>query len=454
MYKPYKNPVITASADVKVSSPKISNFFIFIVSILKNIYFFSLFGFAKVILHSDDILFDVFKRALAKESRCIIAFRHPDGREPQLLMWFILFKLKNLAAKKKIRFALKPHSIFVYGYEVARWGGWVARLFMPNLGAIPIHHTKMDSKGMARIFNAITEGPYPLSLAPEGQVSYSTDTLPRLEQGVVRIGFQAAEKIQEKNLNCPLEILPISVHFRYDNFGKAAMEKLLKKIENICGFKKNVSLSFSQRLEQCRNYILQINEERYNIKINTSVTYEQRLEKMINKALETAEKILGIKTKGEPLTADDYFTRLYKVRHDCWDNIFLPEYENLNDVTKLKRNILDLKAGLAWYASRHQELADFGWYFKHPIPNEDTFLHLKVEYVQNLYDFANRSMGGALSGRVNIMPCKVIIKAAPCINLTEKLTQYKEDRKKASNDAIKDLEKIYLECIEDVNKTF
>jgi len=92
MYKPYQNPVITASPDVKVPPPKVSKLFIFIVSLLSGAYLYVLFGFAKVILRSQDILFDVFKKSLNKESRCIIAFRHPDGREPQLLTWFFLFR--------------------------------------------------------------------------------------------------------------------------------------------------------------------------------------------------------------------------------------------------------------------------------------------------------------------------------------------------------------------------
>jgi len=447
MYKPYQKPVEFASPDVKVPPPRISKLFIFIVSILSKVYLYILFGFAKIILRGDDILFDCFKRALSKESRCIIAFRHPDGREPQLLTWFFLFRLKAFAARKKIRFNIAPHSIFVYGYEVARWGGWVARLFMPNLGAIPIHHTKLDSKGMARIYNTAIDGPYPLSLAPEGQVSYSMDTVPRLEPGVVRIGFHAAGKLAEKNQDCQFEILPLSFHLRYDKWGRAAMEKLLKKIEKMCGFKKSdtLNIGFTERLKRNRDYILEINETRYSLKPDTSLTFEERLDRVVNASLEAAERTLGIKSEG------DFFARLYKVRHECWDKIFVPDYDNFNSISKVKRGVMDLAAGEAWFASRHQEFADFGWYFRHPLPSEESPLHIKVEYVQNLFDFANRSMGGALSNRVNIPPSKVILMAASPINLTERLDNYKTDRKAAINEALSQLEKSYLDCIKEVN---
>jgi hypothetical protein len=320
---------------------------------------------------------------------------------------------------------------------------------MPNLGAIPIHHTKIDSKGMAKIYQAVTDGPYPLSLAPEGQVCYSADSVPHLESGVVHIGFQAASQLIEKGKSCPLEILPLSIHFRYDKWGKAAMEKLLRKIENFCGFGNSgisANFSFEERLSRCRDYILEINEARYCLNGSADVSFEERLENVVFAALETAERMLGIKSEG------DFFARLYKVRHISWDKIFVPDYDNLKKIPKLNRNLMDLKAGEAWYACRHQELSDFGWYFRVPIPADESPLHQKAEYVQNLYDFANRTMGGAFSTRITIQPSKVILMAAPPINLSEKITQYKEDRKTVIEDTVSELEKIYMYCIEKINK--
>jgi hypothetical protein len=440
-------PVVNVSPDVKVSEPKISKFFLLIIKILSKPYLYILLGFAKIILRGDMILFDAFKRALAGESRCIIAFRHPDGREPQLLTWFFIYRLKKLARKKKVRFCQRPHAIFVYGYEVARWGGPIARLFMPKVGAIPIHHTKLDSKGMARIYKAVTDGPYPLALAPEGQVSYSSDTLPRLEAGTVRIGFQSAVQLAEKNISAPVEILPLSIHFRYDRHGRSAMYKLLKKIEKICGFtrKDTKDLNFQERLKNCRECVIALNEKRYNIKTEESDTFETRLDRVVNAALETAERMLGIKGEGE------YFPRLYKVRHECWDKIFVPGVTKIEHITKLQRSVMDIGAGEAWHIARHQELADFGWYFRHPLPEEDTALHQKIEYVQNLWDFANRTMGGALANRVNIKPKKVILQAAPPINLTAKLGEYKENKKETINSVVAQLEKAYMDCIKEVN---
>jgi hypothetical protein len=405
-----------------------------------------MYGTAKIVLQGDTVLFDVFKRALAGQSRCITAFRHSNGGEPQLLSWFFLFKLKALAAKKGVRFARRPHAVFIYGYEVARWGGWIVRLVMPQMGAMPVHHAKMDNKSMDRIYRAIIDGPYPVALAPEGQVSYITDAVPRLESGVVRIGFRAAQKANEKS-GCPVEILPVSFHFRYSARGRLAMEKLLRKIEKTTGLsdKNGGKFTFTERLGRCRNYILELNETRYQIRPDSSISFDERLDRVINRALETAEQMLGLKSEGE------LFPRMYRLRQICWDRIVLPGTDNLDNIPRVQRGMLDLRAGEAWHIGRHQEIVDFNSYFHSPLPGEDTALHNKIEYVQNLWDFANRSMGGAFADRINIAPQKIIIRFAPPVNISGRLPQYHEDKKTAIAQAMSDLEKAYLDNIKEVN---
>ena len=447
MYKPYKTPIVKAFPNIKAKEPRISRFVVILCKLLGRLYLFLFLGIARIVLQGDRHIFNAFKRALAGESRCIIAFRHPNGGEPQILAWFFLFRLRSLAARKGVRFMRWPHAMFVYGYEVVRWGGWIARFIMPNVGAMPIHHSKMDSAGMARIYKAITEGPYPLALAPEGQVSYTTDAVPRLEPGVVRIGFQAAVRLAEKGKDCPVEILPVSIHFRFGSWGRLTLELLIRKMERLCGFnvtdRKKTSLI--ERMRRIRAHILEINEERFQIKGDDSVSFEERLDQVIAIALETAERMMGLKAEG------DFFSRMYRVRQLYWDRIYLPDVENFENISDAKRNIMDLRAGEAWYIGRYVELVDFCWYFRVPLPTEDTVFHRKLEYAQNLWDFTSRTIGGAFKNRVHIFPRRVIIQCGSVINLSERLPLYKSDKKAAIAAAMSDLETAYLNCIVEAN---
>ena len=447
MYKPYRIPVAKAFPDIKIQEPRMSKLVLLIVRLLGRLYLFLFYGVARIVLHKERVLSDAFKRALAGESRCIIAFRHPNGGEPQILSWFFLFRLRVLAARAGVRFVRWPHALFVYSYEVVRWGGWIARFIMPNLGAMPIHHVKMDSQGMARIYNAIVDGSYPLALAPEGQVSYTTDAVPRLEPGTIRIGFNAVQRLKEKGMDCPVEILPVSIHFRFGSWGKVSIELLLRKIEKKCGFSRRNqrNFSFTERVRQCRDHILYVNEVRYQIKGDASLSFEERIEQVINAALETAERMIGVKSEG------DFFFRKYRIRQFCWDRIYLPGADNFDNINHIERNMMDLRAGEAWHIGRHQELVDLCWYFRLPLPTEEVPLHNKVEYVQNLWDFASRTMGGAYPDRVSIFPRKVIIHASPVINLSERLPSYENNKKAAIEAAIEDLERAYLDSIAEIN---
>jgi len=410
------------------------------------------FGVARVKLRGAEHLFGAFQRALKGESRCILAYRHPNGGEPQLLGWFIIFKMKKLARRAGISFVRKPHTIFVYGYEVVRWGGSLARYIMPGLGALIIHHTKIDTQGMRRIYQAITDGPYPISIAPEGQVSYTTDSVPRLEQGTIRIGFHAAERLEESRIgkgekSIPVEILPVSVHFRFGPWGKFFLERLIRRIEAFTGRgKSGRRLPFPERIAPCREHILSINEGRYGIKAIPEQSFEERLDRVIEAALKRAEEILGVQVEG------DIFARLYSLRQRAWDGIFLPGRESLKGLSRVERGVLDLQAGESWHAQRHVELVDFAWYFRVPIPGEDSPLHHKVEYVQNLWDFANRSMGGDYTRRINIFPRRMIIQATEPIDLTERLPAWRQDRRGAIDAALEDLKAAYMHCIDEVNR--
>ena len=346
---------------------------------------------------------------------------------------------------KGVRFKRPPHAVFIYSYEVARYGGWVVRYVMPNLGAMPIHHAKMDSQGMTRIYNAITNGPYPVALAPEGRVSFTTNTIPRLEPGVVRIGFNAALRLAEKDPDCSVEILPVSIYYYFGFWGKLNLEILLKKIERACGISgkkgERKKIPFRDRVIECRAYILEVNERRYKVKSDPSLPFEESLNNLVIEVLRTAEEMTGLKSEG------DITFRIHRIRQIFWDKIFLPGVRNLKQKTPMERYVANLLAGEAWYLGRHLELVDFGWHFRNTIPENDAPLHDKIEFAQNLWDFASRTMGGAYMDRVNIFPRRVIIKSSPIINLSEKLSSYKEDKKAAVSIAMQDLEKSFLDCI-------
>jgi hypothetical protein len=139
---------------------------------------------------------------------------------------------------------------------------------------------------------------------------------------------------------------------------------------------------------------------------------------------------------------------MYYLRQLCWDRIFVPGKEAEEEKeTALEQAVGDLRAGEAWHAARHMEIADFTWYFRDPPPGGNAPLCMKVEYVQNLWDFANRTMGGTYTNRVNIHPRSVTIQAGPAINLNAALEEYRLDRKETVRKLLSRLQAAYMDLI-------
>jgi 1-acyl-sn-glycerol-3-phosphate acyltransferase len=419
-----------------------------LIRLVARLYLYFFMGGARVVLRGEEHLFSVFHRALALKSRVIFAFRHTCGWEPQVLSWYVLLHLRRRARKAGVRFAIPPHVRFVYGYEVLRWGGFLARFIMPRLGAMAVHHAKLDKAGMDRIYDAIIRGPYPVAIAPEGQASYSVDCLFHLEPGAVRMGFGAAARLADSGT--PVELFPVSVLLRYDRRGERAMERLLRRIEGLAGVAGPgadggersgpgyPAASFSRRADRCREAILSLLEDRYGA-AGREGSFVERMDAVIGGAVRRTAEILGVDAGG-----GDHFSRMYRLRQLCWDRIFLPR-RNPGGMCPLERAGADLRAGEAWYAARHLELVDFCWYFRSfPLPAGEAPLYSRIEYVQNLWDLANRAMGGAYPGRRNIPPSLVIIRSSPPLDLGARLERFRRDHGAVIDETMNDLKDAFL----------
>jgi hypothetical protein len=90
-------------------------------------------------------------------------------------------------------------------------------------------------------------------------------------------------------------------------------------------------------------------------------------------------------------------------------------------------------------------------YFMVPVVSASSPLHQRVEYVEKLADFANRSMGGAFGNRPIVHPSKVYFVSAPLINISEKLPDFRADRKEAVAEVMARLEQSYKTCITEMS---
>ena len=83
--------------------------------------------------------------------------------------------------------------------------------------------------------------------------------------------------------------------------------------------------------------------------------------------------------------------------------------------------------------------------YRHPYG--DTPFDVLVEYVQNLWDFANRLAGGAISGRRTVRPYRALLVPGMPIDLTARLARYRREKRVCVGETLADLQRSYTECI-------
>jgi hypothetical protein len=409
-------------------------------------------------------------------ARLIIAFRHPYGDEPQLLTWALHRGLAREARRLGKPLSFRPHCLFLHGYEVPLWSGPLVRWILPRSGSMPIYHVRLDGAGLRTIRRALREGAHPLALAPEGQASYRSETLPRLERGALQFGFWCAEEIEAAGGPEKVHILPLSVHVRYREEDIAVLESLARDLERRLGFstketaeapsERPAGEKTMERAERRRALglrlrlidlaLIGLGETYYGIKskerageteADFAAWRDERRLALLDEALRRGEAMLGLPSDG------DRIARVYRIRHEGWNRVF-PELD-LAALPPLERELADRRTGEAWYAMRHMELVDLGFYLDAAYLEDQLAddaspsIGRLAETAYNLVDLASRLTGGDIRGRPNVLPRHVTLVAEPPLEMRSRLADYRADRRAALDGAERDLSAAFHHAIKE-----
>jgi len=388
-------------------------------------------------------------------TRLIVAFRHPYGDESQLLFQAFNNLIPRAARRSGFRLRRRPHLRFLHDYAVPLWGDAFIRYMLPRIGAVPVYHVKFDSTSLKLIRGILLEDRYPLSLAPEGQVSYRSESLPRIEQGTVRMGFWTVKDLEKLGRPEHVKILLLSIHYHFDPRDEKKLWAVLDRLDRICGYNQSpvlakfrtgpsTTIGLQRRVDALENRVLDIAEAYYAASYGLAVAprppvddgdpdaapaatvtspeavvaRRARWVALMACALDTAEHVLGL----VGTTPDgDRVQRIYRIRQECWDRIY-PE-QPVDGLSPLEIALAHRRTGEAWYAMRHMEFCDILYYLEPGYeqgrtgtgPSYDRI----VEAVYSLDDLVSRLMGGDFSNRMNLIRKHAVIVAGDPIDLND-----------------------------------
>ncbi len=385
------------------------------------------------------------------KTRLILAFRHPYGDEPQLFSYLFDVLLKKRARRAGVALKGHPHARFIHGYEVALWGGPLIRWLLPRIGAVPVYHVRADSAGIKNIRAIIRSGPFPIALAPEGQVSYRSETVPRLETGSAQMAFWCAEELEKEKRPEDVCILPLSVHHRFDPRDRKKVLRMIRGMERACGLDgpDRSTIPLRGRLQDLDGKALCMAEDFYGQtygKRGQAESRDARWDALRKIALAEGERAIGLAAHPQA----DEIQRVYRLRQECWDRIY--SLDPKRKPSALERSFADRRAGEAWFAMRHMEFVDISYYLDSAYlgagPGSNPSFDRIVETAVNLQDLLARFAGGDISHRTSALRKKAIVVAGNAIDIRGRFASYRENRKQAVDDVTAEMKRNFLECAE------
>ncbi|MDW7657717.1 MAG: hypothetical protein SCM11_11150, partial [Bacillota bacterium] len=462
-------PTITARRRPVLASSQISAPLMQLGRMLIPLYLHFVLRFRKIEIVDPKRIIESIRDFQMQKTRLIVAFRHPYGDEPQLIFHAIHNLLPRLAKRYDMTFSKRPHLRMVHDYAVALWGDPLIRFVLPRVGAVPVYHVTFDPASLKRIRSILLDDPNPLGLAPEGQISYHSETLPRIEQGTIRMGFWCARDLEKAGRSESVQILPVSIHYQYDRRDLKKVQAAIARLEKRCGLSPSPVCSrndaqsvreaeLQSTIERIEDRLLDIAETFYGIACQTQPHQDgssesnckdkrrQRWDALLMAALDKGEQILGL-----TLSSKDVIARVYRIRHEGWKRIYpekLPE-----GISSLELALMNRQAGEAWHAMRHMEFVDLMSYhdtgYLRSRPLCGSSFDRIVETVINLEDLDTRLRGGNITNRPNVIRKRAVLIPAPCLDLTDHLAEYHEDAKKTVRDMTEELRMSLLSCMEE-----
>jgi len=364
-------------------------------------------------------LIAAYQRFYRREARLLIAFRHAARHDPPVMVQLLCRILPREARRRRQALGGLPHAHFLYGRGVTLWAGGGAAFLIPRIAGLPVVNRRADSQALRNIRHFLTEGPHPVALAPEGQVTYHNHRLGPMEQGSARLAVWCQEELDRQGRPEEVLVLPVGIEYRFPRNPERLLERLITSITRCGGLTAPPPGPAHERLLDLTEQLVD-RIETYYARFFAGVRgagdaspgaspgllpgLRERIERACDAALRVPERFMGLQPEG------DLLTRVFTVRQRGWDYLFRGDVPPQGRASPVDRLLADRLADEAYLHLRHNELADVLEYVQPDYIGPGASPNRLVEYALNLADVQNRLLGGDISSRYSPPGKQVLIR--------------------------------------------
>ena len=438
---------------LKVYPPKANQFILKIIRLLTPFWLRWQCGIKQIETRYIDRLVEATKKFQDGKSRYMLAFRHPTTDDPFAMLYLLAYAVPEQAREMGIKLTTLPHSGFVYDRGISLWAGDYINWLFPALGGISIFRGKLDRPALNLMRQQITNGSFPLSMAPEGGTNGKSETVAELEPGIAQIGFWAAEDLQKEGRTEELLIIPVGIQYEYSDQAWGKIDQTIATIEKECGIVKPAINDGNryERLYDLGSYLVAWVNDYYKAlygnyaKINCDNTNPDNLaanlEELADHILSIAEMSFGIKAKGSPID------RCRRLEQAGWDRIFRNDIKNIEQLSEMERGFADQLALEASYSNWHMRIAEsiigVTSDYVRQRPSASRYIEVLKLMWSVLQRITERNQESAFRETPNFGDRKLTISVAEPLSVSDRLAEYQSSRPAAKECTKKLTEEIH-----------
>lgn len=356
-------------------------------------------GISKVETAGIEHLIGGFQKFYRKTARVLVVFRHASVHDAPVMVYLFCRCLPAAARRAGERIGGRAHAHFLYGRGVLNWAGGGAAFLFPRIAGIPVMNRKNDAQGMRTIRRYLVDGPFPICLAPEGQVTYHNHRLGPIEGGAARLAAWCLEDLERQDRDEEILILPVACSYLFHDQPELLFDRIIERILADSGFASPSATSRHERLIELTERLLERMEQFYERfftiekPVSKNLSLRERIERVCRAALTVPENFMKIRPE------EDLLSRVLTVRQRGWDFLFRSDLPQEGRIAPMERVLMDRIAEEAYLHLRHNELVDVLEYLQPDYISPEASLNRLIEYALTLHDVINRLMGGSISSR-------------------------------------------------------
>jgi hypothetical protein len=314
-----------------------------------------------------------------------------------------------------------------------RWLGW----FFASMGGIPVRRgRRLDLKALKAVRHYLVNGPFPVTIAPEGATNGHGEVISPLEPGTAQVAFWAVEDLHQAQRLEEVLVVPVGLQYFYPRPDWAALDRLLGRLEQDCGLAaltgenpgQRSPQAYGQRLLTLGHHLLTQMEGFYQRLYGPLPAADQggdRLQTLLHHALLVGEEYFKLPSTGS------LETRCRRLEEAGWTHIYRENLSEPHQACPVDQGLANWMAEAAALQVRPMRLVEsFVAVTNSYVEGQPSFERL-AETSLILFDLVERVKGTRVPRRPQLGRRQAVISLAAPINVSQRWSTYQPSRQAA-----------------------